>query len=58
MGKSYRYPSDQDSDGTLEEGKSEEEEIARYMKETYFTSDEKIKLSIEICRGSWNFYTN
>ena len=31
----------------LEEGKSEEE-IARYMKETYFTSDEKIKLSIEI----------
>lgn len=31
----------------LEEGKSKEE-IARYMKETYFTSDEKIKLSIEI----------
>ena len=31
----------------LEEGKSEEE-IAHYMKETYFTSDEKIKLSIEI----------
>lgn len=31
----------------LEEGKSEEE-IARYMKKTYFTSDEKIKLSIEI----------
>ena len=31
----------------LEEGKNEEE-IARYMKETYFTSDEKIKLSIEI----------
>ena len=31
----------------LEEGKSEEE-IARYMKETYFASDEKIKLSIEI----------
>lgn len=31
----------------LEEGKSVEE-IARYMKETYFTSDEKIKLSIEI----------
>lgn len=31
----------------LEDGKSEEE-IARYMKETYFTSDEKIKLSIEI----------
>ena len=31
----------------LEEGKSEEE-IARYMKETYFTSAEKIKLSIEI----------
>ena len=31
----------------LEEGKSEEE-IARYMKEMYFTSDEKIKLSIEI----------
>ena len=31
----------------LEEGKSEEE-ITRYMKETYFTSDEKIKLSIEI----------
>ena len=31
----------------LEEGKSEDE-IARYMKETYFTSDEKIKLSIEI----------
>lgn len=31
----------------LEVGKSEEE-IARYMKETYFTSDEKIKLSIEI----------
>lgn len=31
----------------LEEGKSEEK-IARYMKETYFTSDEKIKLSIEI----------
>lgn len=31
----------------LEEGKSEEE-IAHYMKETYFASDEKIKLSIEI----------
>lgn len=33
----------------LEEGVSEAE-IARYMKETYFTSDEKIALSIEIAK--------
>lgn len=41
----------------LEEGKSEEE-IARYMKETYFTSDEKIKLSIEIAERELELYTN
>ncbi|MFR5602183.1 MAG: coproporphyrinogen dehydrogenase HemZ, partial [Lachnospiraceae bacterium] len=33
----------------LEQGKSEDE-IARYMKETYYTSDEKIGLSIEIAK--------
>lgn len=33
----------------LEEGKSESE-IADYMKETYFTSDEKINLSIDIAK--------
>ena len=33
----------------LEEGKSEEE-IASYMKETYFATDEKIQLSIDIAK--------
>lgn len=33
----------------LEEGKSEDM-IARYMKETYYTSDEKIQLSIDIAK--------
>lgn len=50
LGESDRDPSDQDTDESLGRGMGRMEKIARYMKETYYASDEKIDLSIRIAK--------
>ena len=47
MGDSDRNPANENPDEILEEGKTEAE-IRAYMQKTYFASDEKIDLSIDI----------